>query len=104
MGGNFNLSSPMSLSYNPSSNVAVPLFEPSDSGTEVAFKDDDLMGIPGFLDDTVSPPAYNATTYYRWYICETNAGYDYTTAAWVMGDTTPQNPSCVKADIKRVFA
>jgi hypothetical protein len=103
-GGNFNLSSPMELSYNPSSNVAIPLFTPSESGTEVAFKSDDLMGIPGYLDDTVSPPVYNSETLYRWYICLTNAGYTYTTAAWAMGDTTPENPSCVKADIKRVFA
>jgi hypothetical protein len=103
-GGNFNLSSPMQLSYNPFSNVAVPLFMPSESGTEVAFKSDDLMGIPGYLDDTVSPPSANSpTTYYRWYVCETYAGYLYTTAAWVMGTGEPENPSCVKADLKRVY-
>ena len=102
-GGNFNLSSPLSLSYNPSSNVAIPLLEPSESGQTVAFKDDDLMGITQYLDDTVTPPAYNVKTLYRWYICQTNAGYAYTTAAWVLGDGVPQNPSCVKADIKRVF-
>lgn len=103
IGGNFNESSPMSLEYNPTSNVAVPEFTPSVSGTEVAFNSDNLMGIPGSLDDTVVPPAYKSALYFRWYICETNVGYAYTTAAWVMGDTTPQNPSCVKADIKRVF-
>jgi hypothetical protein len=104
VGGNFNLSSPMSLSYNPSSNVAVPLLTPSASGTEISFKADNLMGIPGYIDDTVSPPNMSdPTVYYRWYICKTNAGYLYTTAAWVMGNITPENPSCVKADLKRVF-
>ena len=103
-GGNFNLSSPLELSYNPSSNVAVPLFTPSESGLEVSFKSDNYLGIPTFLDDTVSPPAYKEGVDYRWYICETNAGYVYTTLAWVLGKGKPQNPSCVKADIKRVFA
>lgn len=106
-GGNFNLSSPMALSYNPASNVAIPLFGPSASGTTVAFTDNgtqaNLMAIPSYIDDTVVPTTYNATNNYRWVICQTNAGYQYTTAAWVMGDTAPENPSCVKADIKRVF-
>jgi hypothetical protein len=102
-GGNFNLSSPMELSYNPTSNVAVPLFTPADSGLEISFLDDKL-GVPSYLNDQVTPPAYSDTAYFdRWYICETNAGYDYITLALVLGDTAPQNPSCVEACIKRVF-
>ena len=92
----------MSFSYNPASNVAIPLFEPTESGLEISFYQDQL-GVPVFVDDQVSPPAYVETVDYRWYICETNAGYDYTTLAWVLGDAIPQNPSCVSATIKRIF-
>ena len=102
-GANFNLSSPMEFSYNPASNVAVPLFTPSAGGQEIAFNEDQL-GVVTFSDDTITPPAEVPTFYFdRWYICETNAGYDYITLAWVLGDTTPENPSCVKAFINRVF-
>ena len=64
-GGNFNLSSPMSLIYNPTSNVAIPLFEPSNSGTEVAFLGDRL-NIPGWIDDTVYPVSEVPKAYFRW--------------------------------------
>jgi hypothetical protein len=98
------LSSPMQFSYNPTSNVAVPLLTPSESGQTIAFRDkDNLMAVPGYIDDTVTPPAYHMVNYYRWYICDTNAGYNYVTAAWVLGDKPPQNPSCQKVDILRVF-
>ena len=80
-----NYSSALSLSANPTSNVAVPLFYPGDTDAQqVAFDNKGLLNIQGYLDDSVFP--FNATetkAYYRWYICETYVGYQYTTLAWV---------------------
>lgn len=104
-GGNFNLSSPMSLSYYPTSNVAVPLFTPGYDSTTVSFLGDELY-IPRLgYDDTqipVNAPA-ESENFNRWYVCQTYAGYLYTTLAWVVGPGTPQNPSCQKVDVVRVF-
>jgi hypothetical protein len=42
---------------------------------------------------------------YRWYVCTTLVtSYTYSTLAWVLGSHSPQNPSCVKVDVVRVFA
>jgi hypothetical protein len=100
-GGNFVDSSPMALSYNPTSNVAIPLLMPAESGTLVAFLGDQLV-IPGFLDDSVSPPVSGTKAYARWEACLTNAGYEYNTLAWVMGDGEPQNPTCQKVDVRSI--
>ncbi|KAF8858190.1 hypothetical protein BDZ45DRAFT_674150 [Acephala macrosclerotiorum] len=102
-GGNFNLSSPLDIPVNPISNVAVPLFGPSESGANVGFDTDNKLFVWGYTDDTVSPPVYKTQGFYRWYVCFTNAGYTYTTLAWVVGPHSPENPSCVKVDVKRVF-
>lgn len=104
-GGNFNLSSPMQLSYNPASNVAVPLFMPAEYGQEVAFDPDNKMAIVGYLDDRLapSPSPYDPKRLYRWYVCTTYAGYVYQTLAWALGEAEPQNPTCEKVDVVRVF-
>jgi len=103
-GGNFNLSSPFGLNYNPTSNVAMPLFTPSTtSTTTVAFDENDLLNIQSYQDDTTSPISFGAQAYYRWYICDTYYGYRYTTLAWVVGEGDPQNPTCVDVDVQRVF-
>jgi len=102
-GGNFNVSSPLSLSYNPTSNVAVPLFTPGYESTTVSFLNDQLY-IPGYIDDTQVPAAVDGLkNYNRWYSCDTYAGYAYTTLAWLMGDGVPENPTCQKVDVVRVF-
>lgn len=71
----------------------------------MAFDVDNFLNIQGYVDDTVSPPKTDETTaYYRWYSCQTYyTGYQYTTLAWVVGEAAPQNPTCVKVDVKRVF-
>jgi hypothetical protein len=104
-GGNFNATEPLQLSYNPTSNVAVPLFSPSESGQPIGFDDDDLLYISGYFDDRVQPLNLSgpAVPYYRWYVCDTYAGYAYRTLAWGLGEAAPQNPSCVKVDVKRKF-
>lgn len=104
VGGNFQVFEPLGLSYNPSSNVAVPLFYPStDIATTMAFNDADLLNIQSYVDDSTSPPTTGQKAYYRWYVCITNAGYTYQTLAWVQGSAAPQNPTCQKVDVKRVF-
>ncbi|TVY85578.1 hypothetical protein LSUE1_G000088 [Lachnellula suecica] len=102
-GGNFNLSSPMQLSYTPSSNVAVPLLEPSDDGTLVAFDDENKLTILSYQDDTKPLPNYAVTPTYNWYVCTTYVGYLYQTLAWVVGNAEPQNPTCQKVDVLRIF-
>ena len=62
--------------------------------------------IPRTQDDTVSPPAYldqqeNAT---NWYVCLTRYAYLYETLVWKIGvKGEPQNPSCKKVQVTRVF-
>ncbi|KAK5113589.1 hypothetical protein LTR85_010818 [Meristemomyces frigidus] len=106
-GGNFNESESMGLFYNPASNVALPLFEPSDeNATPVAFDSEGRMNIQSYLDDTVTPPTdVKVTAYYRWYVCESNyEGYTYETLNWVMGKHKPENPSCCQVNVVRQFA
>ena len=102
IGGNFVAPSSMALSYNPISNVAVPLFSPGEQGTSVGFDRNNKLYIQGYIDDTVSPPKTNAQKkYYRWYMCNTYVGYSYTTLAWTLGNGVPQNPSCQKVEVVR---
>lgn len=64
------------------------------------------MYISTGLDDTVSPPAYfNPNKKVKnWYICLTRYSYLYQTLSWKVGLTgRPQNPSCQKVDVIRVF-
>lgn len=103
-GSNFNLSSPMQLSYDPTSNVAVPLFQPTESGLGVGFDADNKLFIPQYVDDSQHTLVYKTSRIYRWAICNTDAGYFYTTLAWIMGPHSAENPSCQKVDVVRVFA
>jgi len=103
-GSNFNESEPLGL-YTPlSSNVALPLFQPS-SGIAVAFDSNNLLNVQDYVDDTVSPPTFtDAKAYYRWYVCTTYySSYTYQTLNWILGEAPPQNPTCQKVDVQRVF-
>ena len=84
------------------------MFQPSYDVQYVTFSTDEgLLGIYSYLDDTVTPPTDETAKVLRnWYICETNySGYQYWTLNWVLGDAKakPQNPSCVKVQVKRKF-
>lgn len=103
-GGNFNLSSPLQISADITTNVAVPLFQPADYGTAIGFDKSNKMFVWGSIDDTVTPPTYKTQAIYKWYVCLTQYGYLYTTLTWVVGPHSPQNPTCVKVDVERVFA
>ncbi|RDW61343.1 hypothetical protein BP5796_11235 [Coleophoma crateriformis] len=103
---NINVSSAFGLNYSPTSNVAIPLFFPgSDFATTVSFDMYEYLNVQGYIDDTKTPITGQGSTFveYRWYICDTYWGYAYTTLAWVMGNGKPQNPTCTKVKVKRVF-
>lgn len=94
----------MTLYNDPSTNVALPLIGFEEPYTYIGFDKDQNMFIRTYIDDTVTPPKSKTKTLYRWYMCQTYyIGYTYTTLAWVNGKYPPQNPSCEKVQIKRVF-
>lgn len=102
------VSEPMRFYNDPTTNVALPLFEPGYEAQQVAFNNLNFMNIIGYIDDTKTPPkAGKYTEHYNWFVCKTYFGsYTYTTLAWVNGnskDLKPQNPSCVKVDVRRDF-
>src|SRR5579871_3750417 len=104
--GPANESEAMFMDYNPSSNIAIPMFSPTSENAQIVdFNDNNNMYIPAGGDDMLVPPNTNAPpNLTRWYVCETNVGYNYTTLAWLLGDDSlPENSSCVKVDVKRVF-
>lgn len=100
-------SEPMSFYVDPSTNVAMPLFQPSYDQQQVMFDKDGLMGIYSYLDDSVTPPKDDKVKVLKnWYVCETNySAYQYRTLNWVLGNgkAEPQNPSCVKVQVHRKF-
>jgi hypothetical protein len=101
-GGNFNVSEPMALSYDPTTNIAAPLFSPAQlGGTLVAFDCNENMNIQGYVNENTSP--LTEVPYYRWYVCTTFKGYTYNTLVWTMGAGEPEDPSCVKVEVQRVF-
>lgn len=101
------MSESMSFYSDPSTNVAMPLFEPSFSSQSVTFDNKGRLAILSYLDDTQIPPSSNNVTALKnWYVCQTNySGYQYRTLNWVMGNASakPQNPSCVKVEVERKF-
>lgn len=104
-GGNFNVSSGLQLAIPPTSDYGVPEFFPGDDGalTSFGFDKEDRLFIFGYQDNSVSPPVYKTKAYYHWFACLTNVGYTYQTLAWAVGGGKPENPSCMKTTVKRVF-
>ncbi|KAJ5082570.1 hypothetical protein N7532_011613 [Penicillium argentinense] len=100
-------SEPMSFYVDPSTNLAMPMFQPSYDQQQVMFDKEDLMGIYSYLGDTITPPTDDKVRVLKnWYLCETNySAYTYRTLAWVLGNgkAKPQNPSCVKVQVHRRF-
>ena len=97
----------MSLSLSATTNIANPTFFPGVTKYDViAFDDDGFAYISAGLDDTISPPSYYSPNrkVKNWYICLTRWSYLYETLSWKVGLTgDPQNPSCQKVDVVRVF-
>lgn len=97
----------MSFYVDPSTNVALPLFEPGYTSQQVTFGDEDDLAIFSYLDDTQTPPTGQEVKVLKnWYVCQSYfTGYQYQTLNWVLGneDAEPQNPSCVKVEVQRDF-
>ncbi|KAF2276760.1 uncharacterized protein EI97DRAFT_363951, partial [Westerdykella ornata] len=102
-GSDFTLSQPLGIQFSPTSNVAMPLFYPGDDiAVTVNFDSEGKLNILSAIDDTQDPPVYHLNPVYNWYACSTNyGGYRYVTLNWVVGVGPPQNPTCVKVDVKR---
>jgi hypothetical protein len=96
---------PAALAFNLASNVAIPLFQPGYGNDEWTFDNHDLLLLGSYIDDTKAPgqQATGQKSYNRWYICDTYYGYAYTTLSWQLGRSPPQNPTCQKVDVKRVY-
>ena len=57
---------------DPSTNVALPLFEPTNEPTYVGFDSDNKLYLESCLVDTVNPPTCKKVRkLYRWYTCTT---------------------------------
>jgi hypothetical protein len=93
------------FTYDPTTDIAVPILETGSSGTQLAFDDQDELLVQGYVQWTANPPTYGETYgLKRWYACKTYyAGYQYENLAWGIGPNKPENPTCVKVDVKRVF-
>ena len=96
----------MAFYADPSTNVGLPLFEPSYDITYVAF--DNATGemvVIVYLNDTVKPATDDTPrALSRWYACEYNYdAYTYEVLTWVYGSAKPENPTCSKVTVKRVF-
>ncbi|KAG6038696.1 hypothetical protein E4U41_003864 [Claviceps citrina] len=98
--------SSMTFSTDPSTNVALPLLFPGSNNAQwVSFDGRNQLNIASYLDDTKSPPSgQRPRALKNWYVCDTYfSGYTYRTLAWVLGSGKPQNPSCVRVQVRRVF-
>ncbi|KAF2727525.1 hypothetical protein EJ04DRAFT_451164 [Polyplosphaeria fusca] len=104
-GDNMTVPSAMSLVPDFTSNVAVPIIYPNpDQYNEVYFDKNDEMYVLSFRDDTVDPPVSKETKFKQWFVCQTYYSYTYTTLAWVIGkNAKPQNPTCQKVQVQRIW-
>ncbi|KAI2610836.1 uncharacterized protein GGS25DRAFT_529814 [Hypoxylon fragiforme] len=106
----FTSSTAMTFFYNQASNLAFPLIWPSqDNALPISFTEEDgLLAVGVNINDALSPPQpyedYIAYLTGRWAICKTYwQGYGYEALQWVLGDQEPQNPSCQRVTVKRVW-
>ncbi|KAK0732853.1 hypothetical protein B0T21DRAFT_452385 [Apiosordaria backusii] len=109
--GPFSLSEPMSLMFEPGSNVAVPMFTPSQGGTPVGWDNDTLFIAAPYDDSKFRPNIYpNATTtdgsimrqLRNWHSCWVlYSAYYFNSVGWVSGGE-PRNPTCQPVTIVRV--
>lgn len=103
-GANFNVSFPASFSYDPTTDIAVPIIG-GGSPTLLAFDADNKLTVQAYVQNSDQPPSNGAyKQYYRWYACQTYyASYHYTNLAWGLGAAKPENPTCVAVNVTRTF-
>jgi hypothetical protein len=106
-GGGLVVPSAMRLSITPTSNVGIPIFSPGYTEySTLNFEQNGSMYIEAYQDDTVSPPINFQTPLKvkNWYMCLTRWSYTYNTLVWKIGlSDQPQNPSCQKVEVERVW-
>jgi hypothetical protein len=94
------------FSNDPSTNLAVPILQTGSSNPQLlAFNDCDELILQSYIDWTANPPKevepYGLN---RWYACKTLLlGYEYDNLAWGLGAEIPDDPTCVKVDVTRVW-
>jgi len=105
IGDNELIPSAMNIAFTATSNVNVPvLFPGPNQANEVYFDEADELYILSTRDDTVDPSVLRDERLKQWYICTTHYAYEYVTLAWVVGKgAKPQNPTCQKVTVKRVW-
>lgn len=95
------------FSYDPTTDIALPILIPgSDQPQSLAFDEDNRLAVQGYIDYTANPPNGSAGVkdYYRWFACRTYyAGYQYEILAWGLGPGKPENPSCIAVNVTRAF-
>jgi hypothetical protein len=107
-GGVVNVSSTVNMVYHPSSNLAVPLFQPGGYAvSDWGFDADQKLFISDWYDETkavaLHQPQPASNHYYNWVICWTwVGGYWYQGLAWVTYGA-PANPTCQSVDVIREF-
>ncbi|KAK0674238.1 hypothetical protein QBC41DRAFT_51861 [Cercophora samala] len=109
--GPMTISEPMSLVFEPGSNVALPMFTPTQAGTPVGWENDALFIAAPYDDSKFRPNVYpNATTtdgsimrqLRNWHSCWVlYSAYYYNSVGWVSGGK-PRNPTCEPVSIVRV--
>lgn len=107
--GVITVSSPLSFNYDPGSNVATTLFEPSTSSSlNVAFDNEDQLFVPTYIDDSKYVPGqYPQNTgtiaLQNWQACwaQVGGGYYYNVLAWVTSGA-PKNPTCKAVKVAKV--
>jgi hypothetical protein len=94
------------FNYDPSTNIAVPILQTGSSNPQpLAFNDRDELIFQSYIDWTADPPKeVEPYGLKRWYACTTLfLGYEYNNLAWGLGAGKPDDPTCVKVDVKRVW-
>ncbi|KAI8935309.1 hypothetical protein NX059_007895 [Plenodomus lindquistii] len=105
-GFNFNASSSVHFTYDPTTDTVLPIIEPGSSNPQLlVFDRQDRLAIQGYIDYTVQPPVPGKyRSFYRWYACQTYfSSYLYINLAWKLGPGEPENPSCVAVNVTRKF-
>lgn len=85
---------PLGFYNNAGSNVALPLFGLGQVQDSFSFDSSGLL----YLNNA------NGKKLNRWYMCRQKfEGYTYNVLSWVYGTDAPDNKSCQKVSVKRVF-
>ncbi|KAI1813891.1 hypothetical protein GGS20DRAFT_445253 [Poronia punctata] len=99
------LSQPLSLSYSPNSNVAVPFFG-FDAAVSVGFDDEKAIFIQSYQDDSVNTPetapnpSGQSADLYQWAVCWQYpvGSYYYQSLGWIQAGS-PHNPTCEEVEV-----